>query len=700
MLLFYVGLYGQTLQFTRQTYTDTINETSNSPFNLVPRPPDGFLAVQCTGGSNISYDITSSDLLPFAINSWTGELRVTSDLDYDTHELPHTFSVVCYENATQTINDTAEVVIEVLPVNEYRPEVLDSSMTTFIFIDETLAIGTVIVANSEDAPPDAVTKYTVHDRDAGIDGTITYTFAPSAITGDFFSLDLAKGFVTIVRELDLDSDMEPAPQFLHPTITACDFFPPILTCPNIDVNIFIQQINEFLPEFSQDRYTVAVPRTVTEAYTILQATCTDQDKGIGAFQGIAFADGASVSVTEIFNLNTVSGEIGVPAMTFTAAVSFLFTLHCYDNGGLEDFADVTITIDDPTLNEYTPEFSQETYSMTVSENTVSGYTVFQASCVDHDQGVGEFVSIEYVDSTLVSGDELHLNSTTGDITVVNVDYEPVQRYQFTLQCSDSEGLTDRADVTIIVTDVNDNAPQCDNTSVTSTLSVGAYSNPVILFTLSCIDLDSGANAKLSYAISRISPSNDAIGIYLTTGDISFRGTLAETGTQTYTITFTVTDSGDPPMSQVVDISLRLAVTPSCLEDSLEAQLSAGRHDSVGLLTLSCQGHDNLSYSVIDGPSVSGSFEVDSSMGELRFTGEIEEGAYEVIVRVTDPSGLYSDFSVTIDVGPETTTSDDEIPIYTIVIPIAIILILFTVLNVVIIVIVVMVIRRRREKAVQ
>ncbi len=273
------GLYAQTLQFTQQSYAVALNETSTSPANLVPRPPDGFLTVACTGGSlNITYAILSSDPLPFNVHTATGEFSVTEDLDYDTQTIPYVFSVVCYEGGNLTINNTAAIEITLQPVNEYRPELIESS-TPFILVNETLPVGTVIVANSEDAPPGALETYRVRDGDEGIDGLVTYT--SSDIDEVFLTLDVARGFLTLIKELDLDSDEDPAPMVLRPDITACDFLPPISTCPNIDVNIFIISVNEFSPEFSQEIYTVAVAKNVTEAYTVLQTTCTEQDRGVG-----------------------------------------------------------------------------------------------------------------------------------------------------------------------------------------------------------------------------------------------------------------------------------------------------------------------------------------------------------------------------------------------------------------------------------
>ena len=726
-----------------------------------PRPSNGFLRVTCTAGMNTSYSISITDPLPFDIDSSTGDLSVTEDLDYDTGTTSYSFTVLCSERDSPDLNDTATVEIALLPVNEYRPQVPPGMTVAFVFVPEDTPVGTVIASNSDTAPPDTLYEYTITDNDAGVDGTLIFTF--EGLDTEYFTLEQQTGSILLRRELDLDNQTDPAPASSVVTVTGCDFFPPIDTCPNVNLRIFVSQVNEFTPQFSQDSYSTSIPEDTPEGTEVLVVECTDNDVGDRQFARIEFYN-ASQAVVDAFAIDGSSGNITIRSVNNQ---NYEFMVRCVDTGGLENFAEVTIDIEDindnspacdtgnvsptlsvgtyssttlftlscsdldsgqnallsyeisqatpqdtrlaidtatgevtftgtleatgtivyvltivvsdsgntplsvsvtitvtlsvtPDVNEFTPQISQDSYSTSIPEDTPEGTEVLVVECTDGDVGVGQFAGIELYNASRAVMDAFAIDGSNGNITVRAVNYETDQSYEFMVRCVDTGGLEDFAEVTINIQDVNDNSPVCDQpNNISTTLSVGTY-NYTSLFALLCTDQDTGANGVLQYEITQINPNGSPFMINIddATGEVGYQGILETTGVYRYKVTIMVSDTGTIPLSVSVDVLVLIEVIPSCsYTNGLELTLPVGSHNLSSVLNVSCTGNDQLSYSIVQNNL--GYFEIDGTTGEVTFSGT---PAYDLTIRVSDPSGLYlelENITVTITSTNQNGPSDQD-----------------------------------------
>jgi hypothetical protein len=137
-----------------------------------------------------------------------------------------------------------------------------------------------------------------------------------------------------------------------------------------------------------------------------------------------------------------------------------------------------------------------------------------------------------------------INTTTGVIsTAQSLDYETQQVYQFTIGATDPQPTTYTANVTIVVSDVNDNSPIFDQSVYTSTLPFGKLTEWYTR--VLAMDQDSGSNAAITYNIT----DGDLAGIFTinsTTGEIHATGTALEAGKfSTFVLTVNATDGGTP-----------------------------------------------------------------------------------------------------------------------------------------------------------
>uniref|UniRef100_A0A8P4K2K6 Cadherin domain-containing protein n=1 Tax=Dicentrarchus labrax TaxID=13489 RepID=A0A8P4K2K6_DICLA len=134
---------------------------------------------------------------------------------------------------------------------------------------------------------------------------------------------------------------------------------------------------------------------------------------------------------------------------------------------------MTIIIDVFDVNDNTPVFTQESYTVQLKENSPLGTTVIQVNATDLDEGSnGEVVYSFGNDVDAQTSARFNLNSVTGVITVAgSIDFEECSRYEIDIQASDTGAATLATDKSVIIhiVDVNDNAPEIEVTSFSHAL---------------------------------------------------------------------------------------------------------------------------------------------------------------------------------------------------------------------------------------
>ena len=364
-------------------------------------------------------------IIPFAVDSTSGALSVTEDLDFETDPTTYSFPVLC--NYTEFPNNSAmgTVEITVLPVNEFRPTVVGLSIFTEN-INEDAITGTIIAATSGAG----LISYEVTDNDAGLDdSTITFTFPTENSITNLFSLNFTTGYLVLGQELDLDSGV--ISTFLTLEITACDLIPAVDDCPTIQVRLIVNAVNEFSPEFSQDSYSASIQESVPENSEVVVVQCADEDVGVGTTGNITLSR---------------------PVDFETDPQSFVFMVECNDMDGLQSLATVSITIEG--VNEFIPEFSQFTYAIDILESSPAGVVLEVAQCIDGDTGAGAFAGVQIVSTDQETLDTFAVDSSSGNISLEReLDFESIVRYEFMIRCFDNEGLETLSVVTVSVGDV-------------------------------------------------------------------------------------------------------------------------------------------------------------------------------------------------------------------------------------------------------
>uniref|UniRef100_A0A8C4WGP4 Cadherin domain-containing protein n=1 Tax=Gopherus evgoodei TaxID=1825980 RepID=A0A8C4WGP4_9SAUR len=195
-------------------------------------------------------------------------------------------------------------------------------------------------------------------------------------------------------------------------------------------------------------------------------------------------------------------------------------------------------------NDNAPRFSQ-IFSAPVPENAPLGYTVTRVTTSDEDIGVNAISRYSIRDTSL----PFNINPSTGDITISrHLNREDTDRYRIRVSAHDS-GWTVSTDVTIFVTDINDNAPRFTKTSYyldcPDHISVTIPESHVVgavIRTVSARDRDAAMNGLIAYNIS----SGNEAGIFAintSTGALTLAKPLDYELCQNHEMIVSATDGG-------------------------------------------------------------------------------------------------------------------------------------------------------------
>ena len=398
--------------------------------------------------ADVTYSIADANPGPFSLNSTTGELSVTADLDYDSDTIPifYSFTVNCSTSPNHT--DTAVVEISVEPVNDNDPALVSTPSSVFVQLIEDAPIGTIIVVNNVSQ---GIPGYEIVDEDKGIDGVLTFLLSG----GDgYFRIEPTTGTVFLQATIDVDTSTTGILTF-DMGIIACDLVSSMMpdTCPKVEVKVIGVPTNDHPPVFSQsvyDTFNVTYPEGIPINAPIAEVHCTDADRHtFGILQGIELWS-ANTSIQQIVRVDINDSTITNATVILNATLdyetmeAFNITLRCFDSGNDEDFATVVVNIE--PVNDNMPRFQSLHYNFSVDRiNLPNRESIGTVEAIDLDKGHGGTLSYSLESSPYFEIDN------NGTITLV--DYILAMEgdsFELFVEVSDGE-FSDNATVTISVT---------------------------------------------------------------------------------------------------------------------------------------------------------------------------------------------------------------------------------------------------------
>ena len=607
--------------FQQPSYTVRVREDTAVSTNIIT-----ILATDAdevgNPNSQIDYSFETSSSV-FSI-SQMGVISLTSSLDFEATQ-SYMLTAVATDRGNPMRSGRTNLDITVINVNDQPPEFNGSRS---IMLSELTPV------------PDQIARFT-----ATSDTNEAITYVLNGTQNGEFEIDRATGIVILVQSLDYEGT-----QFYALTVTARDS----VFSSSSAFNITVTDENDNVPQFEM----VGVLNITEEQAVgtrVGQVTASDADSGDNAMISYSFVQLSTQNhftinsnTGEIITANTLDRELLVQENLFLPPLSQItFQVQATDLGTPPLFSQTDVTIQLNDINDNRPTFVNSERQAMIEENTALGELVTTVTATDLDLGINARVSYALSGSSLFV-----INSTTGVISVAGqLDYETTRQHSISITANNPDGVESvpSHDITIFVTDVNDNSPIFTMNPYTASVVEGSSAGTPVV-TVQADDADSGLLGQVRYSIGN--DDANVFSINETSGAVSISGSTDRETVDSYTITVQARDGGGTTARSAVTT---VVVTITDVNDNIpvfdqsvyQYNIREDTNIPMVLLTVSAGDADqsgtlnsHVSYSINDGV---GLFEIDNVNGSFSVTGSLDfetQSSYSIQVMATD-SGLPS-----------------------------------------------------------
>ncbi|PKU35736.1 hypothetical protein llap_13959 [Limosa lapponica baueri] len=445
----------------------------------------------------------------FGINPNTGDIYILSALDREKKD-HYTLTAVARDNpgdvSSNRRENSVQVLITVLDVNDFRPQFSKSQFSTSIYENEPA--GTSVIT------------MTATDLDEGDNGVVTYSIeGPGA---EAFKINKDSGLITSRRRLQ-------SYERFNLTVVATDKgHPPLWGTTMLHVEVI--DINDNRPVFIRppNGTILHIKEEIPLRSNVYEVYATDKDEGLnGAVLYNLLKTGAGNKDWEYFTIDSVSGLIQT-AMRLDRekqAVYNLIIVAC-DQGqpAYETMQPLQVALDDIDDNEPVflrpPRDSPQYQALSVPEHSRPGTVVGNVTgAVDADEGSNAIVYYFIAAGNQESNFQL---SREGKLQVLrDLDREKDPYYSIVVKASSQRNWSppwgqqaDRAhawdlnedltlqEVRIFLDDINDQSPQFTKSEYTAGVATDAKVGSELIRVVA-VDADVGNNSLVLYNILAI-----------------------------------------------------------------------------------------------------------------------------------------------------------------------------------------------------
>ena len=643
-------------------------------------------------GDTLTYTLGGTDVASFDIDSTTGQLKISADLDplfdFEVAEdaPPKTYMVTVTvkdgkdKDGTADPDDVDDTIRVTITVTDENEAPAFATPTAERSVAENTAAGASI----------GLLPVAAMDVDSG--DTLTYTLGGTDAAS--FDIESTTGQLRTLAALDYETQTD-----YEVTVIATDKAgltgEITVTIKVTNVSVDDPAVANSEPEFDDGPSTTrSVPENTPKGMNInTSGLPTDEDPVLARKAQDAADASAATTLTygllpgadaASFDIESTTGQLKTKAaLDHETQKTYMVTVTVSDGKDAEEnFAPavddtIRVTIMVTNVNE-APVFPDTIAPIEVAEDTVTGTNIgapVVATDVDSDD------TLTYM---LGGTDEaffaIESTTTGGQLrTLAALDYETQTDYEVTVTATDTGdggGLTDTITVTINVTDVSELAEANrepafnDGPSTTREVAENTAVKANIGDPVAARDVDRGDT--LTYTLGGTDVAS--FDIDSTTGQLKISADLdplfdfevaEDAPPKTYMVTVTVKDGKDKDGTadpDDVDDTIRVTITVTdeneapafatpTAERSVAENTAAGA--SIGLLPVAAMdvdSGDTLTYTL--GGTDAASFDIESTTGQLRTLAALDyetQTDYEVTVIATDKAGLTGEITVTIKV---------------------------------------------------
>ncbi|KAK0142931.1 Protocadherin Fat 2 [Merluccius polli] len=412
----------------------------------------------------------------FAINTFSGELRLVCPLDRESREF-YILNITVYDLGTPQTSSWKFMAVNVLDINDNAP---------------VFGQPRYVMRIPENTEVD-VSLFKAHavDLDSEARGTVQYSLRTST---EMFKVHALTGEVSVAGNLDRESTPRHDLQIEARDQAAVGH----QLYSTMDLVVVLKDVNDNPPKFVPRTYKIKVPEDVPVGTVLVWVDSIDLDRGSGGL--ITY----NLKNTEsgIFNLDASTGSLMLEKeLDFERRPSYNLTIRAVDHGlprSLSSSCFVEIQVLDVNENLHRPAFSEFVYKAGVMEDVVVGTSVVMLSASDKDLGRDGTLRYHIQDG---SGLGLFtIDEETGVIrTTRALDREAHPHYWLSVYVTDlgTEPLASWTHVFLEVLDVNDNPPVLSQPIYFASVPENAAKARQVL-QVHATDADASSDGKLSY----------------------------------------------------------------------------------------------------------------------------------------------------------------------------------------------------------
>ena len=455
------------------------------------------------------------------------------------------------------IATSGEVEVNASSVLDYErlspgPPILQFLVSAHVLTNHNFAVAMVIVniTDEDDSPPrfpshnlfatvsesadsnTRVTMVTAHDPDSGVFGQITYSIYTPSVTE--FAINSSSGVVTSLRTFDAEIESE-FTFVLRAVSNGKETF--------ASLTISVGDENDNPPRFNQSVYNISVRENEPVLSNLFHFSISDldqSDRGRHIFSIVGGNNDGAFSVTR-------SGDLILQQLLDydrSSRRNYILNIQVSD-GLFSSFAFVNVNI--INVDDEPPIFTNDNYSVVLSEGAVKGTFVVKLIAVDIDSPAITYQLTGLADGRLAV-------SSNGTIYVSGeLDREQLPLLQFFAFAIGGEGCIAVATVTITLTDVNDNAPIWLHSFFVARIQENSNGLTPIT-TVQAIDPDDGHSGKVTY---HLMDNFDRFLINSTSGELTAIMAFDREQIQLVSIMITARDNGTPPLSSQVEVLIEI-----------------------------------------------------------------------------------------------------------------------------------------------
>ncbi|XP_065729552.1 protocadherin beta-16 [Phocoena phocoena] len=410
----------------------------------------------------------------------TGDLLINDKLDREKLCGPSEPCILHFQVLMEKPLEIFQAELRVKDINDHSPVFTEREM--FLKIPENSPIGISFPLSN------------ALDLDVGSNNVQNYKISPNS---HFRVLTQNRSdgrkYPELVLDKELDREEEPE---ISLTLTALDGGSPP-RYGTAQVRIEVVDTNDNAPEFEQSLYKVHIPEDSPVGSLVVTVSASDVDSGVYGKISYAFFQ-PSEDISKTLEVNPMTGEIRLrKKVDFETVLSYEVDIKATDGGGLSGKCTLLLQVVD--VNDNPPEVTVSALTTPIPENSPD-IVVAVFSVSDPDSGDnGKTISSIQDDLPFLLKPSVKNFYTL--VTQKTLDREERAEYNITITVTDmgTPRLKTEHNITVLVSDVNDNAPAFTQTSYT--LSVRENNSPALhIGSVRATDRDEGANAQVTYSL--------------------------------------------------------------------------------------------------------------------------------------------------------------------------------------------------------